>query len=151
MIHKTGNNGTDRRLSQQQTVFATKRNLTGGCLGITGSPANSMGLTQNFSVLLLAILLCRGAPVCAPCHCVVLLLGRHVCAQNTSKQRNNKNNCPSDRGTRNLQVNFGGSIKKRLNATELLILSPTPYGYSLFITKKRESLNCPSAPTGNTM
>ena len=28
------------------------------------------------------------------------------------KQRNNnKNNCPSDRGTRNLQVNFGGSIK----------------------------------------
>ena len=116
---------------------------------LRGSPANSMELTQNFSVSLLAILLCRGAPVCAPCHCVVLLLGRHVCAQNTSKQRNNKNNCPSDRGTRNLQVNFGGSIKKRLNATEQLVLSPTPCGYSLFITKKRESFNCRSTPSAN--
>ncbi len=65
-----------------------------------------------------------------------------MCAhKNTHRQRNNnKNNCPSVRGTRNLQVNFGGSIKKRLNATEHLVISPTPYGYSLFITKKRKSL-----------
>ena len=73
-----------------------------------------------------------------------------MCAKKTHKKRNNnKNNYPSDIGTRNLQVNFGGSIKKRLNATEQLVLSPTPYGYSLFITKKRESFNCRSTPTGN--
>ena len=29
------------------------------------------------------------------------------------------------------------------NATKQLILSPTPYGYSLFITKKRESFQQP--------
>ena len=37
----------------------------------------------------------------------------------------------------------GGDEKTQVKKVKL----PTPCGYSLFITKKRESLNCPSAPT----
>ncbi len=71
-----------------------------------------------------------------------------MCAPKIHRQRNNNkkiNNMlllfEKRRGT----ACGGGDEKTQAKKVKL----PTPCGYSLFITKKRESFNCPSAPTEN--